>query len=73
MKITTSIKGHQKHIETIERAEALIKELKQLLSWDIPREFTIELQEPPTSTDSSMDGDGARTSKQLEKEKEIEK
>lgn len=56
MKITTSIKGHQEHIETIERAEALIKELKQLLSWDIPREFTIELQEPPTSTDSSADG-----------------
>ena len=42
MKIT--IKNQEKIIEKVEKAEILIKELKQILAWDLPA-IEIEVEE----------------------------
>lgn len=44
MKVKVQIKNKDKYIEKIERAEAIIKELKNIFSWDLNGEIELEME-----------------------------
>lgn len=44
-KMKVTIKNKDKYIEKIERAEALLKELKDIFAWDLSGEIEVETEE----------------------------
>lgn len=44
MKVKMQIKNKDKYIEKIDRAEILLKELKNIFSWDLSGEIELEIE-----------------------------
>lgn len=55
MKMKVSVNNKDKTMKSIDRAEALIKELRQIFSWDLSGEIILEMKELPDVADNSTE------------------